>query len=66
MLEAAVAYARSNARIDLHEEEGYDSKPSGRITSRGEAAGQSRDDNVRNQHDDSLKVSAADLKRRCG
>ena len=53
-------------RVDLHEEERYDSKASSCIAGRGEAAGQSRDDNVRNQHDDSLKLLAADRKRRCG
>ena len=63
-LGSALTNVRNNTRIDLHEEEWYDSKASGRITSRSEATGETRDDNVRNQHDDSLKRLAADVEHR--
>jgi hypothetical protein len=63
-LEDALAYAECDVRMDLHEEERYDSKPGGCVAGRSEAAGQSRNDNVRNKHDNGLKKLVAGPKRR--
>ena len=50
----AFPHMKEKMRVNLHEEEGYDSKSSACITSRSEAARQSGYDNVRYKHDNGL------------